>query len=427
MAVERPRGTRDFTPEEMWKRHYVESVLRRVAEKFNYGEVMFPLFEHTQLFQLKSGEEIAGHMYVFEDKGGRSLCLRPEATASVARMFGTSLRNLQKPIRVYYFAPMYRYEEPQKNRYREFWQFGVELIGAGTREGDVEAVILAVECLRKLGVKHTLEIGHLGVMRSLLDDFGLNEELQNHAIACLDRKNYNELKKVVREKALFDLIELNGGIEVLGKAEGILSSHEKALKSLGELGDIVKLLDLANVKYTLNFGMARGLAYYTGIIFEVRVPGLGAQNQICGGGRYDNLVKLFSGLEEPAVGFAFGFDRLLDAMESQGISVPEQERAVVVAPVVEEVRKMAFEISARLRSESKHTVEFDIMNRRLGKVLEYAAKIKAKHVVIVGLKELRENKVVVRDMDSGEQKEVRLDELSSFLGGSHSSGPQIFP
>lgn len=415
MDVERPRGTRDFTPEEMHKRSYVERILRRIAEKFNYSEVLFPVFEHTQLFQLKSGEEIADHIYVFEDKGGRSLCLRPEATASVARMFGTSLREGQRPVKVYYFAPMYRYEEPQKNRYREFWQFGVELIGPNTRESDAEAIVLAVECLKELGVKHTLDISHLGVMRSLLEDLGAGEEQQDHIIACLDRKNYNELKKIVDTRILFELIELKGGLGVIGKAEKLLSGHPKALEKLEELEEIAKMLNTVKVEYEINFGMARGLAYYTGVILEIRVPNLGAQNQVCGGGRYDNLVKLFSGLDEPAVGFAFGFDRVLDAVEMQKINIPPEEGVVVIAPANDEAREKAFEISNQIRKKAKLRVDLDLMNRKLGRVLEYASKIKAKYVVIVGLKEFKEGKVVLRDMEKNEQKEVKIDKLGELL------------
>ena len=415
MNVERPKGTRDFTPEEMRKRAYAERTLRRVAERFNYGEVLFPAFEHTQLFQLKSGQEIAGHMYVFEDKGGRSLCLRPEATASVARMFGTSLRGMNRPVKVYYMAPMYRYEEPQKNRYREFWQFGFELIGADSRESDAETIALAVECLRTLGIKHSLEVGHLGIMRSLLEDLKIKEEDQDKAIACLDRKDMEGLKKVAADKRLLELIALKGGREAVKKAEKILEGQAKALESLKELDETASLLDASGIEYEINLGMARGLAYYTGVIFEIRVPELGAQNQVCGGGRYDNLIKLFSGLEEPAVGFAFGFDRLLDAMETQKVATPAEEGLIVVAPANEQARAKAFELSNRIRGKTNMRVELDLMNRKLARALEYASKTKARYVVIVGLKELEEGKVVLRDMRENLQREVKLDELDGLL------------
>jgi len=415
MNVERPRGTRDFTPEEMRKRAYIERVLRSVVEKFNYQEVLFPAFEHAELFSLKSGEEISDHMYVFKDKGERSLCLRPEATASVARMFGTSLRERHRPVKVYYFGPMYRYEEPQKNRYREFWQFGVEVIGASSRESDAEAVLLAEACLATLGVKHSIEISHLGVMRSLLEDMGIPESQQDHVIACLDRKNLDELKKIVSDELLFSLLELSGGRSVIEKARDLLGGRVKALEKLEELDEAAALLDAAKVGYKINLGMARGLAYYTGMIMELRVPALGAQNQICGGGRYDNLVKLFSGLDEPAVGFAFGFDRLLDAVETQKIPIPPDEELVIVAPASDEARGEAFEIANQLRRKIKRKVELDLMNRKLGRVLEYAAKARARYVVIVGLKELKEDKVIVRDMERGEQKEVVIDDIYGLL------------
>jgi len=416
MNAERLRGTRDFTPEEMRRRHFVESKLREVAGRFNYGEVLFPLFEYTQLFQLKSGEELAGHMYVFEDKSGRSMCLRPEATASVARMFGTSLRNMQKPVKVYYYAPMYRYEEPQKNRYREFWQFGFELIGTNTRESDAEVLLLAVDCLKELGIEHSLELSHLGILRTLLAELGIDESQQDHVIACLDRKNINELKKIVKDNVFFDLMEVRGD-KAIEKARGMLKGYPKVVEKLDELSVIASLLDSAKIKYSINLGMARGLAYYTGMIFEIRVLGLGAQNQICGGGRYDNLVKLFSGLDEPAVGFAFGFDRVLDALEMQKIEIPEQEKVVVVAPASMDSREKAFEIAGQLRKKN-FRVDLDLMNRKLARVLEYASSIKAKYAIIVGLKELKEGKVVLRDMNRKEQKEVKIQDLEKILIGN---------
>jgi histidyl-tRNA synthetase len=413
MNSERPRGTRDFTPEEMRKRHFVETKLRQVAGRFNYGEVLFPLFEHTQLFQTKSGEELVDHMYVFEDKGKRSLCLRPEATASVARMFGSSLRNMQKPVKVYYYAPMYRYEEPQKNRYREFWQFGFELIGSNTRESDAEVLLLAVDCLRELGIEHTLELSHLNILRTLLAELGIDESQQDHVIACLDRKNIGELKKIVKDKVFYDLMELKGG-NAIEKARSLLKDHIKVVEKLDELSEIASLLDSAKIEYSINLGMARGLAYYTGMVFEIRVQGLGAQNQICGGGRYDNLVKLFSGLDEPAVGFAFGFDRVLDALETQKIRIPTEEGVIVVAPAGVDARIKAFEIASQLRKKGVR-VELDLMNRKLGRVLEYASSIKAGYAVIVGLKELQEGKVVLRDMNKKEQKEVKIQDLEKIL------------
>lgn len=415
MDSERPRGTRDFTPEDMSKRAFVEKALRNVASRFNYGEVLFPAFEHTQLFQTKSGEEIAGHMYVFEDKSGRSLCLRPEATASVARMFGTSLRNRHKPVKVFYFGPMYRYEEPQKNRYREFWQFGFELIGSDSKESDAETILLAVECLRALNIDYSLEISHLGVARALLEETGLDEKQQDHIIACLDRKNTGEVKKTLKDGNLLKLMELKGNMEAIEKAKEITGQNQKANDALGRLEEVAELLDSARVQYSVNLGIARGLAYYTGIIFEIRVQNLGAQNQICGGGRYDNLIKMFSGLDEPAVGFAFGFDRLLDAAETQKVSMPEEEKPIVVSPASEDARDKAFEIAAYLRRITARRIELDLMNRKLGRNLEHASNINASFVVIVGLKELKENKVILKDMQQSTQKEVNLEEIAKIL------------
>ncbi|MBM3309571.1 MAG: hypothetical protein FJY77_04885, partial [Candidatus Altiarchaeales archaeon] len=205
--------------------------------------------------------------------------------------------------------------------------------------------------------------------------------------------------------------------KAIEKARGMLKGYPKVVEKLDELSVIASLLDSAKIKYSINLGMARGLAYYTGMIFEIRVLGLGAQNQICGGGRYDNLVKLFSGLDEPAVGFAFGFDRVLDALEMQKIEIPEQEKVVVVAPASMDSREKAFEIAGQLRKKN-FRVDLDLMNRKLARVLEYASSIKAKYAIIVGLKELKEGKVVLRDMNRKEQKEVKIQDLEKILIGN---------
>lgn len=413
MKVAKPRGTRDFTPQQMIEREFVEKKLCEVIEKFNYDKILVPTFELSELFKLKSGEEIQEHMYVFEDKGGRQLCLRPEATASVARMYAQELRTYQKPVKVYYCCPMFRYEEPQRGRYREFWQIGIELIGSGGPEADAEVVDVAVESLKNLGLAFELEVGNLSILRGLMKDLGIDAKAQDDVISAIDRGKIGQAKEFVKDAVFFKVVEVRGGKSVIDDAEKILKGYENSMKALKEFKDILSYLDLLGISYSINLGIARGLEYYTGMVFEIRVKGLGAQNQICGGGRYDNLIELFSGLKVPAVGFAFGFDRIVEAAREQDISFPEKSVDLVVAPTNKGMLKEAVRIASRLRPQ--YRVDVDLMGRKLGKILEYASGINARYVAILGPKELEQDQVTLRDMESGEQKQIKINEIDGIL------------
>ncbi len=413
MRIEKPRGTRDFLPDEMWGRDLIEKRISSTIENYGYRKILIPTFERSELFMLKSGKEIQQHMYIFRDKGGRELCLRPEATASVCRMFAEELRAEQKPVKVYYSCPMFRYEEPQKGRYREFWQIGIELIGPKGPESDAEVIDIAAMSLKSIGLKFKLEVGHLGILRGLMQDLGINREVQNGVISAIDRGQRDRAEKLVKDRIFFDLVDMKGDKRVIGRVTKLIRGHTHSLKALEEFKEILSYLDLMEVDYSINLGIARGLEYYTGMVFEIRVDGLGAQNQICGGGRYDNLIGLFSGLDVPAVGFAFGFDRIIDAVREQDIRVPERRIDLVVAPVSNEVREEAIKIASRFRGRC--SVEVDLMNRKLGKILEYASRINAKYTIIVGPRELKKGLVVLRDMNSGSQKEIGMDEIREIL------------
>jgi histidyl-tRNA synthetase len=417
MKFERPRGTRDFTPEEMFYREYVESTVIKAFKSYGYQPVLTPTFEHAELFQLKSGEEIIQHMYTFEDKGGRILCLRPEGTASVVRMFASELRTRPRPVKVYYVSPMFRYEEPQKGRYREFWQLGVELIGVATPESDAEVIALAAECLNKLGLKYTLRVSDIRVIRSILEDCGLTEPEQDEVIHLLDKGGVDEVKKIVKDKVFFDILGQKGGVGVVDAvdrlAKGRVSEITDGLKKT------LRLLDAAGVEYIVDFSMARGLDYYTGMVFDVIVEGLGAQNQVCGGGRYDNLVKLFGGPDTPAVGFAFGFDRIVDALRLQGIGVQSPGVDVYVIAAGSEVREKAFTITLNLRRNlGGRVVLLGLAEKKLSKELEQASNLNARYAVIVGSRELSEDSVMVKDLSTGTQRKVRVGGLADILSAA---------
>ncbi|MDD4497694.1 MAG: histidine--tRNA ligase, partial [Methanosarcinaceae archaeon] len=285
MTVNRPRGTRDFLPEITAKRRYVESVMRKVALNWSYEEIITPTFEHLDLFTLKSGEGVVGELYNFTDKGGREMTLRPELTAPVMRMYVNELQPLPKPLKLFYFENCFRYERPQKGRFREFWQFGTELIGSSKPDSDAEVIALARAILNAVGVKGTMKIGNLAVIRKVLED--LDPENVSSIMRLVDKKDYEGLEAFLEEiqaeeklrADLFKLIKLEGS-DLLSRAREIVGD----LPELDNFETTLTLLEAYGVEYTLDFGIARGLDYYTGMVFEIYAEGLGAQKQVCGGG-----------------------------------------------------------------------------------------------------------------------------------------------
>ncbi len=409
MKIERPRGTRDFLPDEMERRRAIERIMREIAESFGYREVLTPTFEHLELFTIKSGEGIVEEIYAFKDKGGRDLALRPELTAPVMRMFVNECTGMPKPLRFYYFANCFRYERPQKGRYREFWQFGVELIGSSSPLADAEVISLAYRIMDELKIEFDLHIGHVGLLRHLLRD--LEEGVASKIMRLIDKRDLDGLESYMdgvricsdlRER-VFSLIDLVGGREVIDSAKEIIPDFD-----FDHVERVCDVLDALDVKYKLDFGIARGLDYYTGVVFEAYArKGLGAQNQICGGGSY-RLAHLFGGEDVPATGFALGFDRIAEICE---IEVERRKRVVVVS--FKGLEGEAFRIANMLRDRA--VVITDVMERSVKRQLSYANDVNADLAVIVGERELKEGKVAVKDLKSGEQRTVSLDELRELV------------
>ncbi|HUV25482.1 MAG TPA: histidine--tRNA ligase [Methanomassiliicoccales archaeon] len=412
--IQRPRGTRDFGPEEMEKRRWLEGVMRSTARGFGFGEVATPTFEHTELFALKSGPNIVDEIYAFQDKGGRDISLRPELTAPVIRFFVNDLSNTPRPLKVFYMGPCFRYERPQSGRYREFHQFGVELIGTKTPESDAEVIGLAARIMEAIGLKEfTIRIGHIGILRKMLSDAGLDPESSAAVLQKLDKKLYEEARPMMQAVgmeddqigSIFDLTEVCGEVSVLDEMEGEAIDHLKGVL------DVLSSYGLENVQVDL--GVVRGLDYYTGIVFEVEAPSLGAEKQVCGGGSY-SLSELFGGERVFSTGFAIGFDRVLLALENEGLEIKFEGLDAFVIPVKDAQRIKAFEIVSMLR-RSGVRADVDLMRRSLGKNFKYADSVGAKYAVIVGEKELDQDSVTVRDMGSGEQKLVSLQALAEFF------------
>ncbi|WP_273476307.1 histidine--tRNA ligase [Methanobrevibacter woesei] len=430
MEFTRPRGTRDFLFTEMRERKEAESTLRNVFENYGFQEIKTPLFEELKLFTTKSGEEIVDQLYNFKDKSDRELALRPELTAPVARLYLNELqKTTAKPIKLYYYGSCFRYERPQKGRFRQFWQFGCELIGAKSPEGEAEVISMCNESLESLGITPAdININHLGIIRGLFAHFNIDTKTQREIMVIIDKGDKELLKESLvgdnpvidneeLNNVLLNLIDMVGGKEILPDIEELVKPYDEPQEALAELEELVKTLDSFSVdNYTLNLGVARGLDYYTGIVFEVYIPELGAQKQVCGGGTY-SLIKVFGGEEIESTGFAFGFDRLMNAIEElNGEKELKPYLDVFVAPINDETRQKSFEITQTLRKNGIAT-DVDLNRKKFKKLMNHANNINVGKVVIVGKKDLDEGKVTVKDMNSGDQELVSLDSLVDYIKG----------
>jgi histidyl-tRNA synthetase len=408
MKITKPRGTRDFLPEDTRKRRYAEGILRQVVKNWGFSEIITPTFEKLELFTLKSGEGIIGELYNFTDKGDREMTLRPELTAPVMRMYVNEMQAQQQPLKLFYFENCFRYERPQKGRFREFWQFGVELIGSRRMDADAEVIALATEMLKAVGIKGDLNVNNLGVIRHLLSV--LENEQQSQIMRLVDKKDYDGLDNFLEEidapadlrQKLIELISLTGN-DAIAKARDILGD----LPEINDFQELLTMLDAYGVEYTINFGIARGLDYYTGTVFEIYAEGLGAQNQVCGGGSYQ-LIQLFGGGDVPSTGFGLGFDRIMEVCE---LEAPDDVPVVIIAK--DSTRLDAIKTANELR---KHIPVYnDLMKRNFKAQLSYANNIGAKHVIIIGEKEVEAGKLMLKDMTSGEQELLSIDEVITKL------------
>ena len=415
-----PRGTRDFTPEEMEKRRYIERNMAATFKSFGYGEIQTPTFENLELFTAKSGESIISEIYAFTDKGGRQLALRPELTAPVIRCYVERLQMEPKPLKLFYFGNCYRYDRPQKGRYREFQQTGCEIIGADTPEAMAELLACAFTLLTNIGLKNIrMNIGNLTIVGALFSTLNLQKDDQKKLLPLIDKSQFDDLQVSLRELGISDdtteqfiCILRTPDIEEI---HAFIQKDEAAMKELSSMKTVLDLL--ANTfkitEYGIKLGIVRGLDYYKGIVFEIDAPLLGAEKQLCGGGAYE-LVSLFGGSDVPTAGFAIGFDRTILALEAEGFAFPPPSLDVYIIPVSQEMLPTTIEISQRLRREGL-SVDFDQLRRGVGKSLKYAAAKHANTVIIVGPKELEQQSVTLRDMKTGNQEIVAITKIHSKL------------
>jgi histidyl-tRNA synthetase len=446
MIIPRPRGTRDFLPQEAWRRNAVRRTMQGVLERWGYQEIATPTFEHLELFTLKSGDAVVEEIYSFKDKGGRDLALRPELTAPVMRMYVSDLHNAPKPLRLWYFGSCFRYERPQRGRFREFWQMGAELVGGRRADSEAEVVALADQMLEEVGVKGDIHLGHLGLVRAILGRIG--PEHRSAILRMIDKKEHQQLKERLAELGadhlgLWELINLKGdrALEaaiVLAQDLGLMEDKKESAESgssaasagsaggrtsartgravaaelrLEEFRETVELLEAYGVETTIDFEIVRGLEYYSGTVFEIYASGLGAQSQICGGGTYE-LASLFGGKETSSTGFGLGFDRIVEIAR-----VNEHKRSPVVLAFTPDVKAEAIRLASRLRKSIP--LVMDVMGRGLGAQLKHADAAGADFAIIVGESELAEGKLTLRNMQTGEQEKLSLEEIEKRLAEEH--------
>ena len=400
---------------------YVISRARETSALYGFKEVITPIVEPFELLSAKSGEEIRQRMFIFNDLGGRKVALRPEFTASIARLATTSLRNEPKPFRLFSVGSVYRYDEPQKGRYREFWQANFELMGSSKPEADAEIILLANSLLKNVGlVGYALRLGHVGVVRGLLNQEGVENKTQNAILQKMDKKEYDAAFALITSEkcrnTLRGLVDLKGetAFETIEKMREYTKNYDEASASVENLYAILKLVTESGCEIrAVDPAFARGLEYYTGMIFELYVPEL--DTALGGGGRYDKLIEAFGGEATPAVGMAAGIDRIALAMQTQKTALKKtQQKKVMVIPVREEQKGEALKIVQTLRNAG-FPAEFEVMGRKMAKALEDADKRKVDYAIIVGERELKEGKVVVKDLANRTQSEVKIEELSETI------------
>lgn len=417
-----PRGTRDFKPDEMIKRRYVEEEMRKIFTSFGYKEIQTPTFETLELFTAKSGDSVIEEIYSFKDKGGRDLALRPELTAPVIRFYNDSLQMNPKPLKLFYFGNCYRYDRPQKGRYREFTQAGCEIIGTDTPEAVSELIAMAYKILENTGLKNiNLNIGNLKILQAIFKKLDISKDQQKYIIPLIDKSLYEELFDALVDFKI-DSKEANLLIKILDTSNvdeisDFIKNDEEALEELEKLEKIIYYLkEIFKVKnFNVKMSIVRGLDYYTGSVFEIEAPKLGAEKQICGGGVYE-LIETFGGRKTPQAGFAIGFDRTILVLETEKFKFPELKTDIYVIPVTKDMAENALEITEILRKEKIQT-DIDLLSRGMGKSMKYASSINAKKVVIVGPDEIEKESVTVRDMDSGKQEMIKIKDLTKYLLG----------
>ena len=403
-----PRGTQDILPSQSYKWRFVEDLVTEVSLLYGFKQIRFPTFEHTELFTRSVGDTtdvVQKEMYTFTDRDGRSLSLRPEGTAGVARsVIENGLYAGAMPLKLYYLTNFFRYEKPQAGRSREFFQFGTELYGADGPEGDAEVITLADRVLRRLGLKScALRINSIGCAdcrpayrEALVEYFRAHEpEL---CPTCRERLETNPLRILDCKSPVCAAIAA-GAPKTVEYLCGHCRDHFTRLQ---------KLLDCCGIPFAVDPRIVRGLDYYTGTVFEFISEGIGAQGTVCGGGRYGGLLSELGGPDMSGVGFGMGLTRLLLAMQAEG-ALPALDGGpqVYLAPIGDDERGKAFALTAELRALGVRA-ETDLVGRSLKAQMKYADKLGAQNTIVLGTDELSAGECTLLHMATGEKKRIPL-------------------
>lgn len=411
------KGTKDVLPKDVHKNQYIEATALDIASKFGYKEIRTPVFEHTELFQRGVGDTtdvVQKEMYTFDDKGGRSITLRPEGTAGAVRSYlENGLCNEALPQKVCYLISCYRYEKPQAGRLREFHQFGVECFGSASPLADAEIIALAKSLFDTLGVKDlSLEINSIGCPtcraeyhKALKEYFSSRKD--ELCDTCKSRLDRNPMR----------ILDCKSPIchEIAEGAPVVIDYLCDECKEHFE--NVQKYIKAQNIEYTINPQIVRGLDYYTKTVFEFVSNSIGAQGTVCGGGRYDGLVEELGGQHTPSLGFAMGIERLMLLMEAQGCEFPEAEKPdLFIVALGEKATLKAVEIAKDMREEGFSAL-LDLNQRSVRAQMKYADKLGAKFNVVIGDNEVEAKTAKLKNMQTGEETEINLD---TFVSGFYS-------
>jgi histidyl-tRNA synthetase len=415
MSINAPRGTNDVLPPVSLKWQYVLDKASELMKRYNYKEIKTPLFEYTELFQRGIGEVtdiVEKEMYTFEDKGGRSLTLRPEGTASVMRSFMEhKIYGKAQPTKYYYFGPMFRYERPQAGRYRQHNQLGAEVLGSNDPAVDAELISLGLNFLSELQLDNVeVYINSIGCNECRVDYLDtLKEYMVNHKDGlcdiCQDRLERNPLR-------ILDC--KNDSCSTVVKNAPKITNYlcDECQDHFNQVQDY---LDRLKVNYIVDPTLVRGLDYYTNTAFEIKYSGLGAQDTVFAGGRYNGLADEVGGRSVPGIGFAIGIERLLLTLEEEGIELPIDDSIdLYITTIGEKAKKRSFELLSSLR-KSGFRAEIDYLGRSVGSQMKAADRMDATYTIIIGGDELKSGKATVRNMKSGEESEIVLDQLTEEM------------
>jgi len=415
MLTNAPKGTKDMLPEQAYKWHYIEEAFAEICRKYGFEEIRTPVFEHTELFQRGVGDTtdiVQKEMYTFQDYAKRSITLKPEGTSPVVRAFTEhKLYAGPQPNKFYYNIPCFRYEKPQSGRLREFHQFGVETFGSANMMADAECISLGYDFLRELGITDIeLRINSVGCPecrkkhREALKEF-LKPKYDELCNTCKDRFDRNPMRIIDCKSPVCHELVQGAPVMLDYLCDDCKDSFEELKGNLDAMG----------IEYVVDPGIVRGLDYYTKTAFEFVTTKIGAQGTVCGGGRYDKLVEEIGGPDTPGVGFGLGKERLLLTMEACGIEIPEPKGTDVFIAVMGDAAKHAgLKLMRQLRLEGV-SVQMDIMGRNFKNQFKLADRINAAKTVVIGDDELANNSFAIKDMTTGEQVIVPMENIIDEL------------